>query len=1181
MPATFVSARSAFLEFAVPVLSGRAGSRAAATLGMPFASTLQAEGRHVDIAARIDAVLLSADRWMESLRQLDVPDRPPRKVESALQSLASGSLESVDLMIEATELFMRELHRSMSSSPSATKNVGDGQRDNLHQLCQDVGGIPGDLMHGNLAAGSAVLPPGQFELFAVKEWRNPVVHEGVSGPIAVRTVLTAWLYVLDRHWRELRSRTEALICRPFARGQPSRFAAIRQDFLQPLAAVGRTAELGRLNDWRSETAAAATSEDNYSRIPRQNAGKCVVVTGYEGAGKTRLLTMWLDQLADRDALGREADAVRRVAPWLPRALVWSARSGEGVRQLLPSLRAQANTVLLIPIAVDPPGAACLAGAGPVPAEEVWTPERAKQEMITLCEAVVREVGSCVVLIDGIDELQGQSGSRAVDEFVGLLPQQPPPGTLFILGCRSATQALKKVRHRRIIEELEVGPLERQDVEAILAPLGAAAAARLDDVVAETSGHAMHVVAARQVLGGPDAAAADLSNLDEEFVRLKIDEFSSATIDPGRPDPLPELLRFMSLIGQFVDPSMDDVESWLKRRPCGYDVQRVREWIDRHGETIRLYRTGDVERLRMPWKLVLKRARDEAGRVGREAVMRELALWVVEEVRDGDGVHEDTAFAVGQVFRSAPERFQQRLLDVLDAAARLRPWPDVEFPSDAMRQIWRVVEGWSADDKLDQIRIQGKGLELARLLAEATRDAGVMYWLAMALQRTGENERCDEAKCLLDELAQGDADTPWALANFGLALRRLDVSPQDAGCIYLREFIDIEAEGSPVGAAHVAAQLMAGCWTDGSTGDTASTQLVTNINRLTSWANSENEEVGKLARALLASTFPFPEIFSHNIRSLIESKPPPAKTADTHPLTDYFKALLGSSESNAVAGSAVKRLGGAGRFEVARPEVDWLRRLDRAASGQARVTFFEELHEYIANGPYSVVRPLVGGWIMRISKLDEAEGKIAYRALSEALAIRGRSECWAARLALQTCPPESPVLAGLRPLAERWQESVLPWWRVSIAAAYLLEADADAYLAMWQEIQQSLRVDCVPWMGLPTFAGLACLQGDVDLATAVLEQHTRVEPGLLESIAIQEELRAAVALLIDDLPKAREHFTRYLTEVAACPPTVEDGQPAPRLAPCRDANGKFALELRRDLTTTEVQAVWLQALEAVH
>lgn len=1186
MSATFVSARSAFIEHAVPVLSGRPGSRSAANLGMPVASSLPAAARHLDIADRIDSVLLTADRWMESLRQLDIPDRPPRKVESALKSLAAGSAESVDLLIEATELLLRELRKALLDAPQAIAKSFNSKRDNLHQLCCDVGGIPNDLMQGDLVAGSAALRPGQFELFAVKEWRNAVVHEGVSGPVAVRTVLTAWLYVLDRHWCELRARTDTLICRPFGAKQSGRLAPIRQDFLQPFSAAGRESELAKLDTYREETNDAVQAIGEHSGPAGPRAGQFLVISGNEGAGKTRLLSMWLERLAHSGAQGREASGVRHVAFWLPHALVWSARSGEGVQQLVPCLRAQANTILLVPLAgqAGEDSGTMAPVPGSAPTAEGWTPEAAKQELIALCEAVVREVGSCVIVIDGADELQGQGGARAVEEFVRLLPQQPPSGTLFVLGCRSDTQTLKKLRHRRVVHTMELGPLHRGDVEAILAPLGSAATARLDDVMSQTGGHAMHVVAARQILGDNGADNADLSKLDEEFVRRKVAEFMSPDIGRGGADPLRELLKFMAFIGQFVDVPMADLESWLKRRPCGYDVQRVREWLGQHGETIQTYDAHGVERLRVPWRLVLKRARDNEGRDGAQAMMTELARWVVEEVRDGDGVCDDSAFAVGQLFRTAPKRLQSSLLKLLDEVARSRPWPVEKFPGEAAMQIWNVVEGWCADDKRNEIRFDGEGLALARVLAEATKDNGVRYWLAQALWSTGENEAAEEADGIIERLASRTEPTtvPCYLAHLTKSRKIIDISPHaDAAASDLaRDLIAIDAEEQPIGAGDVIARLREGTWTDGTTGESASVQFAQQTARLTRWASSTDVDLANLATAMLRMCVPDPEDFRADCRIPVEASAVDKEAVQKDPILGYFQELLGEKGAVELAAKSATTPNGRARYQVMPADLRWLRRLE-LSSGVAREDLLEEFYEYLATGPYQVVRPLAGGWLTRLSRSAEVPIGTAIQPLVQALAVRGQRECWAARLALTLWPGTAGQLIQFRSLAEQWPESLLPWWRVEIAAAYLVEDDQTALSAIWQEIQRSPRVDRVPWMALPKLAGLAAFKGDVFLARTALEQHLRVEPGLTESIAVQEFLYAAIALLADDLPAARLHFAR----VQAAKPTQAAAntadKPAPQAVPQRGPDGRVTFVLRRDLAEDEVEAIWLQVLETIH
>jgi LuxR family maltose regulon positive regulatory protein len=109
----------------------------------------------------------------------------------------------------------------------------------------------------------------------------------------------------------------------------------------------------------------------------------------------------------------------------------------------------------------------LAGAAPRPPPDGRDEPEDAAVWDLLATAARRDVGPLVIVLDGVDRLQGATGRR----LVGRLVDQPPPGTrLVLLGRAKPRLGLERARLREDL--LEVGPLDlrfrREEIEELTA-----------------------------------------------------------------------------------------------------------------------------------------------------------------------------------------------------------------------------------------------------------------------------------------------------------------------------------------------------------------------------------------------------------------------------------------------------------------------------------------------------------------------------------------------------------------------------------------------------------------------------------------------------------------------------------------------------------------------------------------
>ena len=223
------------------------------------------------------------------------------------------------------------------------------------------------------------------------------------------------------------------------------------------------------------------------------AGGYLLLVAPEGAGKSALAAKVTDLLAVPDMpLGPNADTVRQLAPWLPGVLLHMGKQSSQPDEITRLLLAQANTMLLRPVA-SPPSAdpaadldrAALAFSASPSRREIQRDSPRSNEMeysliraqladgtglsqaryqrlvYEVLERLRDERGRAVIVIDALEEI-----GRHEDRLV-FLPPSLPPGVTGLLTARPNTLAEKWAKQNlHNLTALKLDRLGREDIPPI-------------------------------------------------------------------------------------------------------------------------------------------------------------------------------------------------------------------------------------------------------------------------------------------------------------------------------------------------------------------------------------------------------------------------------------------------------------------------------------------------------------------------------------------------------------------------------------------------------------------------------------------------------------------------------------------------------------------------------------------
>lgn len=346
--------------------------------------------------------------------------------------------------------------------------------------------------------------------------------------------------------------------------------------------------------------------------PSTEAKPYLLLIGYEGIGKSALCARVTDNVSNsRPILGRYAGSVRKVASWLPFAVLHFGKQSNQPYEIVRSLVAQANTLVLEPVPLPNPTdylpieAYLELEARHSPASTSWSgrtlgkssapreysshvqspnlrrfvaaPDMVlyRRSLYLILEKVSQEHGPVTLILDAIDEIS-PDGSN-----LSFLPERLPSGVSALLTARQSTRAVAWLTNNRDVHKIRLTGLERREIALVTNVMGQDKAS-LDfneRVWRVSQGWPVLVLEAAKKV---QASQQDLttvqieSSVDEVFARQASEWNSTSTVDGL--NTLHEVLLLLAIFEPACPIDLDLIQSYLKHRGLEMTLNDLRQAI---------------------------------------------------------------------------------------------------------------------------------------------------------------------------------------------------------------------------------------------------------------------------------------------------------------------------------------------------------------------------------------------------------------------------------------------------------------------------------------------------------------------------------------------------------------------------------------------------------------------------
>lgn len=719
-----------------------------------LAPVLRTSSEYESLVCRLDEALLLADRVLVALRDSPSFGRT-REVGERLSALAAnddperafGALSKVEIWLKGLLWLIDPERYDSLAEKDATRNT---RKFNLFRAILELKLLTTvELDASTEEAPTAIPDPVRRLILTAKEDRNPHAHEPDDIPMDMRSrLLPETLAILVapvlRHREALATRLEGLISAPL------RSSAEIQTLLDTMASERRAhlEHFAGRERWIEDLVRRLRSD-------AEPEGSYLLLLAPEGTGKSALVSKLTEALASPlRPLGPDADAVGRVARWLPAALLHLGKKSADPEEIVESLRVQANALLVDPIApLSPIDDETAADSGErvrlrkrsrvyeeapgVIATSRTTDSIAKRSSARLrrlafdiLQRLCEERGHAILIIDALDEIS-RSGAG-----LWFLPEHLPTGVRVLLTSRPAPQLVSWIESCRRVERIRLEHFERREIPILLGtPDEGAPSREFNDRVFDLSQGWPLMVShiARQVRAHDGQyERVELEKSADSVLESQAGEWNSSAA-PGCPDPLEDALSLLAIFEPCLSLDLPLMQSYLKHRGShvrssdlrrlltavgsqidGLDVGRVKLSISAFADYVRR-RWLSPDDLRDDLEAVVDWIASDND-VPPSVVSRLLAGWA------GNAVFEDDR-AWG-IIESVIERLgSAEAYSRLNEVARNLSGTDAD---DCLKPTVRRCLQTAADGGYDRARVN-----LGRLLAEEGEFEAGVTWLRRA------------------------------------------------------------------------------------------------------------------------------------------------------------------------------------------------------------------------------------------------------------------------------------------------------------------------------------------------------------------------------------------------------------------------------------------------------------------
>ena len=533
--------------------------------------------------------------------------------------------------------------------------------------------------------------PVERNLIWAKEDRNRDSHdsEPLGDEIQARirrarpiTLLAALFCQKDR----MRAALDMLITRPLAKGTET------QGLVDSVAGEYRRHQkpFGGRHDLLEDLATRLQPEIGASH-------PYLLLTATEGSGKSAVASKLSEILGpQRDLIGKESASVNRNCPWLPGALLHMGKCGTNPLDITRSLLTQANALLIDPIdlkLLDPPperedlipteiraiGELSSQSGDFSGSKHDWTrsariegrfesspiahrsnTERCRWAIEDVLRRLVAERGRATLIVDAIDEIDSRG------EGLRFLPLHLPQGTTALVTGRRGTAEQAFRKYHPEIEEITLGPLNRDDIPLITqtADDSEEGAAFNNRVFEGTRGWALSVADAARRKIQTGQLDVEISASQNETVRQQAQAWEDDSLPSDDRVVLSHLQPLLAIFEPCCAISFEDLQGYLESLGIELDQPQLERCLHQVGSQLTGLETHEAKLSLRPFADYCREKRFSSRDIGRQA--KKIAKWLAEDSAVNPKV---VASFIGQWHSTDPE-VDDRSTKLLEATTEI-------------------------------------------------------------------------------------------------------------------------------------------------------------------------------------------------------------------------------------------------------------------------------------------------------------------------------------------------------------------------------------------------------------------------------------------------------------------------------------------------------------------------------
>lgn len=553
------------------------------------------------IAQQFDAILLLADRILCAFVE-DMDFNQIEKINTYLVDIAQAeerqedNSRTVDALLQASEQWLKPI--LWLTSPASWVRLNQNKKSfTLFPTIRELGLLTQTELDIPEREAYNITDEVRQLIYWNRKDRNYVTHETHEAPAHIRgRFLTVALITLIapvyKHQDVIKGKLLDLVASPFQNKE-----------IEDLLALVNSERLKHLERFRAREKWIAELQRRL-RDDSQLSNPYLLLIGYEGIGKSAICAKLTEVLSAGAARGRYAGGVKKTAPWLPHILLHFGKQSNQPNEIVRSLIAQANTLLLRPVPlpeasdyIDPEletesfgsdifvqreskrtNSRARRNDAPLPAisgsyksaqqgqsgrprHKAATSEliQYRRALYLVLERITQERGPIVLIIDAIDEITTNGGEL---EF---LPERLPVGVSALVTGRHNTKAVDWLVSNREADRIRLAGLDRDEIPLLtqIDSLDGAAEANFNDRVLRASqGWPVLVLAAaksaREQRDNLNAVQVDRS-VDSVFARQASEWYEGTSESP---DLLHELLLLLAIFEPVAPLELGLVQSYL-------------------------------------------------------------------------------------------------------------------------------------------------------------------------------------------------------------------------------------------------------------------------------------------------------------------------------------------------------------------------------------------------------------------------------------------------------------------------------------------------------------------------------------------------------------------------------------------------------------------------------------------